>query len=167
MPARALGRESKKTSFLNPEILIKSFLQLGRFAFRSVSKKGISKYRACESRTANLCVVRISLELARSEWRGRKRSVGKLDRIPGVFPALILETRAGPTFVFDISISVPVSITIDPFESSTHGTLGVWIEAKNRKVDAIRGKVRAVRWKFETRPNRGYWGVEQPVRPFD
>src|SRR5713101_5569211 len=75
---------------------------------------------ASETRAAHLGVVNISLNFARGTRQARERAIGEQDGVPGVFPALVLQSRLlVAAAVLDIAIAIAIPIFVDPCECSS------------------------------------------------
>src|SRR5262249_36737879 len=103
--------ESKREKFPigDPKIAVEALLQERRLFLESRRERFVVPNLARETRTANLCIIHISLDLARRAGKGSQRSIRKRDRVPRIFPALVFETGffVAP-FVFDVSIAVAI-----------------------------------------------------------
>src|SRR5262245_66138157 len=67
--------------------------------------------------SAELCVVRVALQLARCPREAGQPAVAIRDRVPGVLPALILEPRRFvAALVRDVAVALEVGVLVDPVQ---------------------------------------------------
>src|SRR6266567_5482487 len=74
---------------------------------------------ASQTRAAHLGVVDVALDLTGGTRQARERTIGEQDGVPGVFPALVLQSRLRvAAAVLDVTIAIAVPVCVDPGERS-------------------------------------------------
>src|SRR6266702_2716579 len=72
-----------------------------------------------ETRTAHLGVVNVALNFASRTRQTRECAIGEQNGVPGVFPALVLQSRLRvAAAVLDVTIAIAVPVCVDPGERS-------------------------------------------------
>src|SRR5215469_11748159 len=110
----AVQAKRKKFALRKPEVLIETPLQLFGLSLELLGPWHIFPNVARQTRSPYLGIIGIALQLARRSRRRRQRAIGERNRIPGVFPALVLEPFRVSAFIFDIAITVAIAVLVDP-----------------------------------------------------
>src|SRR6266581_1400841 len=72
-----------------------------------------------ETRAAHSGIIDIALDLTGGTRQARECAIGEQDGVPGIFPALVLQSRLlVAAAVLDIAITIAVPICVDPGECS-------------------------------------------------
>src|SRR5581483_6311624 len=117
LPLLAVERKRVVTAVLEPERLVEAALQVVRLALELRAEPRIAPHAVREPCAASARVVDVALDLARRARQGRERAVAPHDRVPRVFPALVLEATLGvATLVLDVAVAVAVAEVVDPRE---------------------------------------------------
>src|SRR5215510_9067779 len=111
----SIERQGKELLLRNPKILVEFLFELSGLPLQPISSLSISPEFPGESRTTTLRVIHISLDLAGGDWLGCQGSIGKDDRVPRVFPTLILDSVLSvPALVLNVAVTVAIAESIDP-----------------------------------------------------
>ena len=113
----AVGVEGDREvlAVVHPEVAVEASLEVGGFLLEPVGEGWIVPDEAGQARAAHLGVVGVALELAGGPREAGQRAVAIGDRVPGVFPALVLEAGVlVAPLVGDVAVALEVCVLVDP-----------------------------------------------------
>ena len=103
---------------LGPEVVVEARVQLLGLALEPLGERDVGAEAPGELGDAQLRVVDVRLDLGGRDRQVRDRSVGELDAVPRVLPALVAEALARPRLVLDVAVAVTIAVLVDPGERS-------------------------------------------------
>ena len=115
-PPVAVDGERVASSILHPVVAVELRLERGRRLLEPLGEPGIVPDLPRQSRTADLRVVHIPLDLARRPRQLRVGAVREQDGVPGVLPALVFQPGFHVTLIIDVAVTVAVAVIVDPFQ---------------------------------------------------
>src|SRR5947209_10779818 len=114
--AVTVDRERERLAILEPEVAIEARFQLRRLPLEALRERRVVPEGSSQAGGTDLGIVDVALDLARRPRQLRHRAVGEEDRVPGVFPALVLEPGLHVALVLDVAVAIAVAVGIDPVE---------------------------------------------------
>jgi hypothetical protein len=105
-------------ALVRPEVLVEAPVQLGRFALEAPCEPGVADNLPGQLGDTELRVVDVALDLRGCDRRVRDGPVGELDTVPGVLPALVVETLGRPRLVLDVAVRIAIAVPVDPGQRS-------------------------------------------------
>src|SRR4029078_11347586 len=109
--------EREVLAILDPEVAVEAALEIGCLPLQLVGIGGVLPDLAREACATDLRIVRVTLQLAGGARKAGDAPVAVGDRVPGVFPALVLETGLlVAALIGDVAFALEVGVLVDPVE---------------------------------------------------
>src|SRR5262249_17803667 len=102
--------QGKELLLRNPKILVEFAFELSGFFLQPLGRLRIVPELPGEARTTALRVINISLDFTGGDRLGGQCAIGKGNRVPRIFPTLILEPGlCVPAFVLHVAVTVAIA----------------------------------------------------------
>src|SRR5262249_40281268 len=107
-------------TLVRPEIPVDARPQLIGFALKSRRQCFVFEQFPGDLRDPALRVIDVTLNFHRHDRQKRDAAVAELDPVPRILPALVAQPLRRFGAIFDVSVTVTITVAVDPVERSEH-----------------------------------------------